>query len=117
MANEFNIQTIVSMPFEENTYVVWRPERTEAVVIDPGLEPGLIVEFLRGIRDVAGPVEGGPPFEHVRVRASGKVADLVANFTMQSGRVRMIYQGLYERQPDGSVLLGVDHFAFRDAAG
>lgn len=41
-----NIQTIVSQPFQENTYVVWQPGATDALVIDPGLEPHLISEFL-----------------------------------------------------------------------
>src|SRR5438105_12220396 len=41
------IHTIVSMMFEENTYVVWLPQRTDAVVFDPGLDPDLILEFLR----------------------------------------------------------------------
>jgi len=41
------IQTIVSMPFAENTYVVWKPKSSEAVVIDPGTEPEAILEFLR----------------------------------------------------------------------
>ncbi len=40
------IEAILSMPFQENSYVVWREGRTEALVIDPGLEPGLILEFL-----------------------------------------------------------------------
>ena len=35
------------MPFEENTYVAWLPGRSDAVVIDPGLEPDLILDFLR----------------------------------------------------------------------
>jgi len=47
MSVALNIRTIVSMPFEENTYVVWRPGSLEAFVIDPGLEPNLILEFLR----------------------------------------------------------------------
>ncbi len=47
MSVALNIRTIVSMPFEENTYVVWRPGSLEALVIDPGLEPNLILEFLR----------------------------------------------------------------------
>jgi glyoxylase-like metal-dependent hydrolase (beta-lactamase superfamily II) len=47
MAESLQIHTIVSMPFEENTYVVWRPGRTDALVIDPGLEPDLILAFLR----------------------------------------------------------------------
>jgi glyoxylase-like metal-dependent hydrolase (beta-lactamase superfamily II) len=41
------IHTLVSMPFAENTYVVWLPPRREALVIDPGLEPQLILAFLR----------------------------------------------------------------------
>jgi hydroxyacylglutathione hydrolase len=41
------IHTIVSAPFDENTYVVWQPPQTHAVVIDPGLEPESILEFLR----------------------------------------------------------------------
>ncbi len=40
------IHTIVSQPFEENTYIVWREGRTEALVIDPGLEPNLILDCL-----------------------------------------------------------------------
>jgi glyoxylase-like metal-dependent hydrolase (beta-lactamase superfamily II) len=35
------------MPFGENTYVVWLPQRKDALVIDPGLEPDLILDFLR----------------------------------------------------------------------
>lgn len=42
-----HIRSIVSMPFEENTYVVWRSDRSDCVVIDPGLEPDLILDFLR----------------------------------------------------------------------
>ncbi|HJZ93607.1 MAG TPA: MBL fold metallo-hydrolase [Gemmataceae bacterium] len=41
------VQTIMSMPFAENTYVVWRDGSSDALVIDPGTEPGLILEFLR----------------------------------------------------------------------
>ncbi|HKB00653.1 MAG TPA: MBL fold metallo-hydrolase [Gemmataceae bacterium] len=40
------IQTIVSMPFAENTYVVWRDGSAEALVIDPGTEPDAILSFL-----------------------------------------------------------------------
>src|SRR5437868_3562984 len=47
MAQSLQIHTIVSMPFEENTYVVWQPPRREALVIDPGLEPEAILDFLR----------------------------------------------------------------------
>jgi len=47
MADAIQIHTIISLPFEENTYVVWLPGRRDALVIDPGLEPELILDFLR----------------------------------------------------------------------
>jgi glyoxylase-like metal-dependent hydrolase (beta-lactamase superfamily II) len=40
------VETIVSVPFNENTYVVWREGREDALVIDPGLEPELILDCL-----------------------------------------------------------------------
>src|SRR5688572_27324289 len=46
MPSALEIQTIVSMPFEENTYVLWRADRNEALVVDPGLEPDAIFAFL-----------------------------------------------------------------------
>jgi glyoxylase-like metal-dependent hydrolase (beta-lactamase superfamily II) len=46
MSAALHIRTLVSMPFEENTYVIWRPHSTECVVIDPGLQPELIEECL-----------------------------------------------------------------------
>ncbi len=46
MATALQVQTIVSQPFEENTYVVWLPGRAEAIVFDPGLEPERILDFL-----------------------------------------------------------------------
>jgi glyoxylase-like metal-dependent hydrolase (beta-lactamase superfamily II) len=47
MTSPLQLHTIVSMPFEENTYIVWRPGQTDALVVDPGLEPDLILDFLR----------------------------------------------------------------------
>src|SRR6478672_608540 len=49
------IQTIVSMPFAENSYVLWKQGSSAAVVVDPGLEPEAILEFLeeRGLTPVA----------------------------------------------------------------
>jgi len=55
MAQTLNIHTIVSMPFAENTYVVWRPQASDALVIDPGLEPDAILDLLseHGLRPAA----------------------------------------------------------------
>ncbi len=41
-----HIHAIVSQPFDENTYVVWREGRSDCLVVDPGLEPDLILAFL-----------------------------------------------------------------------
>jgi glyoxylase-like metal-dependent hydrolase (beta-lactamase superfamily II) len=46
MASTLNIRTVVSRPFEENTYLLWRQGSTDAVVVDPGLEPDLIFDAL-----------------------------------------------------------------------
>lgn len=40
------VHTLVSQPFAENTYVLWQEGRTDTLVVDPGLEPELILEFL-----------------------------------------------------------------------
>jgi len=47
MSVSLQIHTIPSMPFDENTYIVWQTGRDDVLVIDPGLEPELILEFLR----------------------------------------------------------------------
>jgi glyoxylase-like metal-dependent hydrolase (beta-lactamase superfamily II) len=47
MSPPLQLQTVVSQPFEENTYIVWLPGRQEAVVFDPGLQPELILDVLR----------------------------------------------------------------------
>jgi hydroxyacylglutathione hydrolase len=47
MPLSLQIRTIESMPFQENTYVVWLAKGNEALVIDPGLQPDLILDCLR----------------------------------------------------------------------
>lgn len=44
--SRLHIQAIVSQPFDENTYIVWRDGRSDALVVDPGLEPDLILDAL-----------------------------------------------------------------------
>jgi len=56
MSNPLHIHTIVSMPFDENTYVVWQPDRRDAIVIDPGLDPDGILDFLRKQRLTVGAI-------------------------------------------------------------
>ena len=46
MIPSFQIHTIVSMPFAENSYFAWLPGRQDCVLVDPGLEPDLLLAFL-----------------------------------------------------------------------
>ncbi len=40
------LATILSHPFEQNTYIAWLSGRSDCLVVDPGLEPKKIVRFL-----------------------------------------------------------------------
>ena len=43
------IERIVSMPFDENSYVVSLAERDDCVVVDPGFEPDKILDYLQQV--------------------------------------------------------------------
>lgn len=45
-SDNFIVVPIVSMPFQENTYVAHLLDRTDCLVVDPGLEPRLILDYL-----------------------------------------------------------------------
>lgn len=55
--NEPKLQviSILSMPFAENSYLLWRAGSKEAVIVDPGLEPQRILQQVRkhGLKIVA----------------------------------------------------------------
>lgn len=40
------IRAVVSMPFDENTYILWRPGRNDCLLVDPGFDPQSIIEIL-----------------------------------------------------------------------
>lgn len=46
MIDDLRIQTIVSEPFEENSYIVGRVDDRDVVVIDPGFEPERILDEI-----------------------------------------------------------------------
>ena len=46
MVRMLQLATIVSMPFAENTYVVRLEGRDDCLVVDPGLQPEKILEYL-----------------------------------------------------------------------
>ena len=45
-SDKIRIATVVSAPFEENSYVIRRPDRNDCLVIDPGLDPGQIIDSI-----------------------------------------------------------------------
>jgi len=42
-----SIARIVSRPLQENTYIAWLTDRHDSIVVDPGLEPNLILNYLK----------------------------------------------------------------------
>lgn len=45
-AEDFQLVTILSMPFGENSYIAWLKGRSDCLIFDPGLEPGKIIEVV-----------------------------------------------------------------------
>lgn len=43
---DYHIETFVSPPFDENSYVVHLPGRRDCLVIDPGFQPERIIDYL-----------------------------------------------------------------------
>jgi glyoxylase-like metal-dependent hydrolase (beta-lactamase superfamily II) len=46
MEATLRLATIVSLPFEQNTYVASLGDRKDCIVVDPGLEPQKILQYL-----------------------------------------------------------------------
>jgi glyoxylase-like metal-dependent hydrolase (beta-lactamase superfamily II) len=44
--HELQLATVLSHPFEQNTYIAYLRGRSDCVVVDPGLEPGKIIRHL-----------------------------------------------------------------------
>jgi hydroxyacylglutathione hydrolase len=43
---DLNVARVVSLPFDENTYIAHFSGRNDCIVIDPGFEPGAILDYL-----------------------------------------------------------------------
>jgi ketosteroid isomerase-like protein len=86
----------------------------DALLLPPNHEPvrgrDAIVEYYKSGRDVFGEINEG--WEFLRVKGSGNFASLAGLVTLGSGGIRLWYTDLYERQPDGSVQMVVNAFAF-----
>ncbi|REK12436.1 MAG: MBL fold metallo-hydrolase [Planctomycetota bacterium] len=45
-ASQIEMAVVVSAPFEENTYIARQRDRDDCLIVDPGLEPDRILEYL-----------------------------------------------------------------------
>ena len=52
--SEYTIESVESQPFAENSYIIWRAGRDDAVVIDPGFDTESILERLKTPRITPG---------------------------------------------------------------
>lgn len=43
---DIHVETIVSQPYDENSYVVYRSGRQDCLVFDPGFEPNKIISYV-----------------------------------------------------------------------
>jgi len=48
--DELRIHVVESLPFNENTYIVFLDSRPDCLVIDPGMEPELILRLLDDLK-------------------------------------------------------------------
>jgi hypothetical protein len=107
------LEWVLQRSYEESSFCqpALAPER-----VPPNHEPlrgrAAIAEFYKGLRDVAGELEGGA--ETRRGRASGNLVSVVGKYSVYSGRVRFTSHELFKRQPDGSLKYVVDMYGNRD---
>lgn len=85
------IDTIVSQPFGENSYVVGLPDRKDAIVIDPGYQPELILEYLdEQSLDVAAIVNTHGHCDHIAGNATLKERFPAAPIVIGVGDANML---------------------------
>jgi glyoxylase-like metal-dependent hydrolase (beta-lactamase superfamily II) len=89
------IHTVVSQPFAENSYVVWRDGSTEAFVIDPGFEPEAIRDALdeRGLT-LAAIVNTHGHLDHMAGNAALKQAFPAAPIVIGASEAPMLTDAL-----------------------
>src|SRR5262249_23098437 len=90
-AMNVRMAVIESMPFAENSYIVWRPGEDAAVVIDPGFEPDLILDRLRAEKlVVANILNTHGHVDHIAGNAALKAAFPSAPLIIGSGDAIML---------------------------
>jgi hydroxyacylglutathione hydrolase len=88
---DLRLRTIVSAPFDENSYILGRADRTDVLVIDPGFQPDLILDALRdeGL-EVAAILNTHGHVDHIAGNAAMKKAFPVAPIIVGTGDADML---------------------------
>src|SRR5260370_7651613 len=88
---DLRLRTIVSAPFDENSYILGRADRTEVLVIDPGFQPDLILDALRdeGL-EVAAILNTHGHVDHIAGNAAMKKAYPAAPIIVGAGDADML---------------------------
>ena len=47
MVADYVIESVVSRPFEQSTFILWKPGLKQALVVDPGFDPRGVLQILR----------------------------------------------------------------------
>lgn len=45
----YNVRSVVTGPFQENTHLIWRDGSSELIIIDPGDEPDILIDEITKI--------------------------------------------------------------------
>jgi hydroxyacylglutathione hydrolase len=72
---EYTMETVESLPFGQVSYLIWRPGRPDAIVIDPGFDPQSILDLLdRAQRRPAAILNTHGHVDHIAGNAAMKAA-------------------------------------------
>jgi hydroxyacylglutathione hydrolase len=88
---DLRLRTIVSAPFDENSYILGRADRTDVLVIDPGFQPDLILDALRDEElQVAAILNTHGHVDHIAGNAAMKKAFPAAPIIVGAGDADML---------------------------
>ena len=86
----------------------------DALLLPPNHDPvqgrDAIIEYFKGARDLFGEIDDHSKWLHSS--GSGNLAHLSGEITTHSGRVHVTYSDLWERQPDGLLVIAVSAVGF-----
>ena len=91
---EYTIDVVESAPFAQMAYVLWRPDRTDAIVVDPGFDVQTILELLKHDgKSLAAILNTHGHVDHIAGNAALKAAHPDAPLVIGRGDAEMLVDG------------------------